>query len=232
MKMLVGVMGFSILICAVLTLHDPLPALHGPAGADDSRRQRHLRAVDHRRHRRLDHDAVLQLLDARGEACAAPAALGYVRGDIAIAYLFTAIFGISIMLIANQAFFIAGRDASPTRRRCRRWRRCSARMLGPFGVYRVLGRLLGGGVRVAARRVAERAVSLRRLLRHRRRSCRRAAREELTKVTSTPYRLALALHHAGAAAVRLHRPAARSSSSPTRSSAACSCRSSPRRCSI
>ena len=27
MKLLVGVMGFSILICAVLTLHNPLPAL-------------------------------------------------------------------------------------------------------------------------------------------------------------------------------------------------------------
>ena len=37
-----------------------------------------------------------------------------------------------------------------------------------------------------------------------------------------------ALHHAGAAAVRLHRRAAARSSSPTRSSAACSCRSSPR----
>ena len=32
--------------------------------------------------------------------------LRYVRGDIAIAYLFTAVFGISIALIANQAFFM------------------------------------------------------------------------------------------------------------------------------
>ncbi len=40
--------------------------------------------------------------------------LSYVRGDIAIAYIFTALFGISIMLIANDAFFVAGvtlRDA-------------------------------------------------------------------------------------------------------------------------
>jgi Mn2+/Fe2+ NRAMP family transporter len=40
--------------------------------------------------------------------------LSYVRGDVAIAYLFTAIFGSSIMLIANDAFFTAGvalRDA-------------------------------------------------------------------------------------------------------------------------
>ena len=34
--------------------------------------------------------------------------LSYVRGDIAIAYLFTAVFGMSIMLIANDAFFTAG----------------------------------------------------------------------------------------------------------------------------
>jgi Mn2+/Fe2+ NRAMP family transporter len=34
--------------------------------------------------------------------------LSYVRGDVAIAYIFTALFGISIMLIANDAFFVAG----------------------------------------------------------------------------------------------------------------------------
>ena len=40
--------------------------------------------------------------------------LCYVRGDVAIAYIFTALFGISIMLIANDAFFVHGvtlRDA-------------------------------------------------------------------------------------------------------------------------
>jgi Mn2+/Fe2+ NRAMP family transporter len=34
--------------------------------------------------------------------------ISYVRGDIAIAYVFTAVFGGSIMLIANDAFFTQG----------------------------------------------------------------------------------------------------------------------------
>ena len=104
------------------------------AGADDSRRQRHLCPVDHRRHRRLDHDAVLQLLDARGEDRAGRACLGYVRGDVAIAYLFTALFGISIMLIANQAFFRPGvtiTDAQAVPKMAE----MLGTMLGPFGVY-------------------------------------------------------------------------------------------------
>ena len=67
MKTLVAIMGFSILTCAILTLHEPAAGAARAGGADDSRRQRHLCPVDHRRHRRLDHDAVLQLLDARGE---------------------------------------------------------------------------------------------------------------------------------------------------------------------
>ena len=68
--------------------------------------QRPLRPVAHRRHRRIDHDAVLQLLDARGKDAAAPRYLRYVRGDVAVAYIFTAMFGLSIMLIANRAFFL------------------------------------------------------------------------------------------------------------------------------
>ena len=125
MKTLVGLMGFSILVCAIL--HVPRPARHaaGAVGPDDPARERHLRAVDHRRHRRLDHDAVVQLLDARREDQRRRATLGYVRGDIAVAYLFTALFGISIMLIANQAFFMPASDHA-MRRRCRRWRRCWA----------------------------------------------------------------------------------------------------------
>ena len=55
-----------------------------------------------------------------------------MRGDIAIAYLFTAIFGGSIMLIANDAFFTAGvtltnRDAVP------RMAEALGAVLGTFG---------------------------------------------------------------------------------------------------
>ena len=176
MKALVGVMGFSILVCAVLTFQHPGATLRGTVGADDPAGERHVRAVDHRRHRRIDHDAVLQLLDARGDRSAARGYLGYVRGDIAIAYLFTALFGISIMLIANQAFFVPGvkiTDAQAVPK--------MAEMLGahPRPVRRVcvLDRVLGGGVCVAAGRLAERAVSLRRLLQHPQEAIRSTSRQ-------------------------------------------------------
>ena len=73
MKLLVGIMGFSILFCAMLHAASAADRVAGPVDSDHPARQRHLRAVADRRRRRLDHDAVLQLLDARREACAAPA---------------------------------------------------------------------------------------------------------------------------------------------------------------
>ena len=107
MKMLVGVMGFSILVCAMFTLDDPAPAVQGllipaiPVGSGTY---------------------VLSLIGGVGgsitmlsynywmreEGMRGAGFLSYVRGDIAIAYMFTAIFGVSIMLIANDAFFTAG----------------------------------------------------------------------------------------------------------------------------
>jgi Mn2+/Fe2+ NRAMP family transporter len=107
MKTLVGVMGFSILVCAALTFHDPagvmrgtlLPTIPGGAGL-----------------------YVLSIIGGIGgsvtmlsynywmreEKLSGPEQLGYVRGDIAIAYLFTALFGMAIMMTANQAFFVPG----------------------------------------------------------------------------------------------------------------------------
>jgi Mn2+/Fe2+ NRAMP family transporter len=113
MKWLVGVMGFSILFCAIFTLDAPGAALQGmliptiPAGSGTY---------------------VLSLIGGVGgsitmlsynywmreENMRGSGFLSYVRGDVAIAYLFTAIFGSSIMLIANDAFFTTGvalRDA-------------------------------------------------------------------------------------------------------------------------
>lgn len=107
MKLLVGIMGFSILFCAVFTMHQPMLALKGlvvpiiPAGSGTN---------------------VLSLIGGVGgsitmlsynywmreENMRGSGFVSYVRGDIAIAYLFTAIFGGSIMLIANDAFFTAG----------------------------------------------------------------------------------------------------------------------------
>ncbi len=106
MKLLVGVMGFSILFCAFFTMKEPLPAFQGllpsiPMGSGAY---------------------VLSLIGGVGgsitmlsynywmreENMRGAGFLSYVRGDIAIAYLFTAVFGMSIMLIANDAFFTTG----------------------------------------------------------------------------------------------------------------------------
>jgi Mn2+/Fe2+ NRAMP family transporter len=107
MKILVGVMGFSILVCAALTFHQPAAVLMGtfvptiPEGAGLY---------------------VLSIIGGIGgsvtmlsynywmreEQISGPERLGYVRGDVAIAYLFTALFGMAIMMTANQAFFVPG----------------------------------------------------------------------------------------------------------------------------
>jgi Mn2+/Fe2+ NRAMP family transporter len=60
--------------------------------------------------------------------------LGYVRGDVGIAYVFTAIFGLSIMLIANRAFFLPGvtiTDAQAVPKMAE----MLGSILGTFGVY-------------------------------------------------------------------------------------------------
>ncbi len=107
MKTLVGVMGFSILVCAALTFHDPVSAVRGallpsiPEGGGLN---------------------VLSIIGGIGgsvtmlsynywmreERISGAEHVSYVRGDIAIAYLFTALFGMAIMMTANQAFYIPG----------------------------------------------------------------------------------------------------------------------------
>jgi Mn2+/Fe2+ NRAMP family transporter len=107
MKTLVGIMGFSILVCAALTFHDPASVVRGtllpiiPSGAGFY---------------------VLSIIGGIGgsvtmlsynywmreENISGAEQISYVRGDIAIAYLFTALFGMAIMMTANQAFYIPG----------------------------------------------------------------------------------------------------------------------------
>jgi hypothetical protein len=133
MKTLVGVMGFSILICAVLTFHEPGAALQGllvpmiPGGSGAQ---------------------VLSIIGGIGgsitilsynywmreEQIAGAHYLQYVRGDVGVAYLFTAVFGICIMLIANQAFYVADvriTDAQAVSGMAT----VLGQILGPFGVY-------------------------------------------------------------------------------------------------
>ena len=133
MKLLVGVMGFSILVCAALTMNNPGPALTGlvlptiPGGSGTY---------------------VLSLIGGIGgsvtmlsynywmreEGMRGSGFLSYVRGDVAVAYIFTALFGISIMLIANTAFFVPGvalKDAEAVPRMAA----FLGTILGPFGIW-------------------------------------------------------------------------------------------------
>jgi Mn2+/Fe2+ NRAMP family transporter len=188
MKLLVGIMGFSILICAGFTLHQPLTALQGllmptiPAGSGTY---------------------VLSLIGGVGgsitmlsynywmreEKIDTPSHLGYVRGDVAIAYIFTALFGISIMLIADQAFFRAGvtiTDAQAVPKMAE----MLGTMLGPFGIYAysagfwaaVFASLLG--VWQSVPYLYADFYGVLKKMPH-------AARQQITNVKSTPYRLAL-----------------------------------------
>ena len=189
MKLLVGIMGFSILICAAFTLHDPVPAVQGllvpiiPANSGTY---------------------VLSLIGGVGgsitmlsynywmreEGMRGAGFLSYVRGDVAIAYIFTALFGISIMLIANDAFFTAGvtlKDAEAVPKMAA----ALGTLLGTFGRFAfsvgfwaaVFASLLGVWQSVpylyADFYGIVKGMSV-------------EARQEIVKVTSTPYRLALA----------------------------------------
>jgi len=133
MKGLVAVMGLTILVCALLTFQNPAATLRGllvptiPAASGAY---------------------VLSIIGGIGgsitmlsynywmreEKISDARFLGYVRGDIAIAYLFTALFGISIMLIANQAFYLSHVRISDAQAVPKMAEMLGA-ILGPFGAY-------------------------------------------------------------------------------------------------
>jgi Mn2+/Fe2+ NRAMP family transporter len=187
-KTLVGIMGFCILLCAALTFDDPAGTVRGllvPTIPPGSGRQ------------------VLSLIGGIGgtitilsynywmreEGLSGPGHLAYVRGDVGIAYLFTAIFGISVMLIANQAFFTAGvkiTDAQAVPRMAE----MLGRILGPFGAISysvgfwaaVFASLLGVWQSVPYLYADLYGIA---------KKLPAAERARLTRVTSVPYRLAL-----------------------------------------
>jgi Mn2+/Fe2+ NRAMP family transporter len=189
MKLLVGLMGFSILICALMTLTDPVPALRGllvptiPAGSGGY---------------------VLSLIGGIGgsitilsynywmreEGIRGAAYLNYVRGDVGIAYVFTATFGMSVMLIANQAFHIPGATVTDAQA-IPKMAETLGTMLGTFGVYAyslgfwaaVFASLLGVWQSVPYL-FADMYGILKKVP--------PGERKAMTSVTSTPYRVALA----------------------------------------
>jgi Mn2+/Fe2+ NRAMP family transporter len=126
----------------------------------------------------------------REENMRGAAFLSYVRGDVAVAYIFTALFGLSIMLIANDAFFASGvplRDAEAVPKMAA----ALGTLLGNFGRFAfsagfwaaVVASLLGVWQSVPYL-YADFYGILKRMPAD--------ARREVVKVTSVPYRLALA----------------------------------------
>jgi Mn2+/Fe2+ NRAMP family transporter len=189
MKFLVGVMGFSILICAMLIVRDWAHIAQGLAVP-------HIPPASG--------TYVLSIIGGIGgsitmlsynywmreEKISGAEKLGYVRGDVAVAYLFTAIFGMSIMVIANEAFYLAGvtiTDAQAVPKMAE----VLGALLGPFGVYAyslgfwaaVFASLLGVWQSVPYLYADFYGVMKKRSVEERR---------ELTQVTSVPYRVALA----------------------------------------
>jgi Mn2+/Fe2+ NRAMP family transporter len=188
MKVLVGIMGFSILVCAVMTLQNPGPAARGlliptiPAGSGGY---------------------VLSLIGGIGgsitmlsynywmreEKMSGAGWLGYVRGDVAIAYIFTALFGLSVMLIADRAFFTAGVTISNAQA-VPKMAEMLGTILGAFGVYAysigfwaaVFASLLGVWQSVPYLYADYYGIL---------KNVSPEERTALTQVTSTPYRLAL-----------------------------------------
>jgi Mn2+/Fe2+ NRAMP family transporter len=107
MKLLIGTMFFAILACAALTFTDPSAVLRGlfvPGIPSDGAA------------------SVLSVLGGIGgsiamlaynywlreERMVGPAWLRFVRMDITVAYVFTATFGMAVMIVANQAFHVPG----------------------------------------------------------------------------------------------------------------------------
>jgi Mn2+/Fe2+ NRAMP family transporter len=186
-KVLVGVMGFSVLACAALTFPPPADVAAGmvpivPAGSGVY---------------------VLSLVGGIGgsitmlgysywmreEKIAGPGCLKFVRGDLSVAYIFTALFGMAVMLIANRAFFVSGTQISDAQA-VSRMAEVLGSILGPFGFWAyavgfwacVFASLLGVWQSVpylyADFYSAVKNASV-------------AERRAMTQVTSRPYRLAL-----------------------------------------
>lgn len=133
MKVLIATMFLSIIACAGFTFRDPGAFFRGlfvpgiPAGGGSS---------------------VLSVLGGIGgsvtmlaynywlreEKMAGPAWLGFVRTDIAVAYVFTAVFGMSIMIVANEAFHAAGVQITNAQAVTKMAETLGA-TVGPFGFY-------------------------------------------------------------------------------------------------
>ncbi|MCI0410523.1 MAG: Nramp family divalent metal transporter, partial [Acidobacteria bacterium] len=189
MKILVGAMFFSIIACAVLTFGEGTAVLRGllvpqvPRGGGAY---------------------VLSLIGGIGgtvsllaynywlreEKMVGPEYLAFVRKDLALAYGFTAVFGISIMMIASQAFHAAGIPITDSQA-VTRMAEMLGTLVGPLGFYvysvgfwaAVFASLLGVWQGTPYLYADFYAIW---------KKTSPEERNELTRVSSTPYRIALA----------------------------------------
>jgi len=188
MKVLIATMFFSIIACAAFTFHDRAAVLRGlfvpaiPSGGGSS---------------------FLSVLGGIGGSIAmlaynywlreekmiGPKWLRFVRADITMAYVFTAVFGMSIMIVANQAFHVAGVQITNAQAVTKMAETLGA-IIGPAGFYAyaigfwaaVFASLLGIWQSIPYL-FADYYGLMRRYP--------RPQREQLTAVTSAPYRVAL-----------------------------------------
>ena len=188
MKVLIATMFFSIIACAALTFSDAGGVLRGLVAPSIPAR---------------GGSSVLSVLGGIGgsiamlaynywlreEKMAGAGWLRFVRADIAIAYAFTAIFGMAIMIVANQAFYVAGVPITNAQAVTKMADTLGA-IIGPPGFYAysigfwaaVFASLLGIWQSLPYL-FADYYGLMRRYS--------RAERERLTSVSSTPYRVAL-----------------------------------------
>jgi Mn2+/Fe2+ NRAMP family transporter len=188
MKVLIATMFFSIVACALLTFGDPAAVLRGllvptiPSGAGRT---------------------VLSVLGGIGgsiamlaynywlreEKMVGPQWVRFVRADITIAYIFTALFGMSVMIVANQAFHVPGVQITNAQA-VTKMAETLRQIIGSVGFYAysigfwaaVFASLLGVWQSIPYLFADYYGLM---------RKYDRPRREQLTQVTSTPYRLAL-----------------------------------------
>jgi len=133
MKLLVVLMFAGIVACAGFTIRNPLAALNGllipriPPGSGPMLLS--LMGGIGGSLTLLSHNYLLREEENRGRST-----LRSVRLDLGMAYLFTGIFGLSVMLIANRVFYIPGIVVTD-RMVVSRMGRALAELIGPAGFY-------------------------------------------------------------------------------------------------
>ena len=188
MKLLIGLMVFTIVLCAVLTFNDVAGTLRGtfvPTIPDGST------------------GSLLALIGGVGgtitilsynywmreEKMSGAAYLKYVRADLIVAYTVTAVLAIAVLLLANQAFFVSGVELNSATV-VQQMSASLGNTLGPFGSFAysigfwgaVFSSLLGVWQGVPYMFADFYGIV---------RKYPKDVRAKITNVTSTPYRVAL-----------------------------------------